>query len=78
MPYIDTTVHVDMDVFEDQELIDELENRGWWVSPEKGWEPDGSLEDQEKDYICSFILDNFQRADGDEVVWEIYEKLRKR
>jgi hypothetical protein len=78
MPYVDVTVDVDIDIFEDQELIDELENRGWWVSPEKNWEPDESLSDEEKDWVCSFILDNFNRADGDEAVWEIYEKLRKR
>ena len=38
MPYIDVTVDVDLNEFDDQELIDEIESRGWLVSEEKGKE----------------------------------------
>lgn len=32
MPYIDTSVYVDIDEFHDDELIEELEERGYVVS----------------------------------------------
>jgi hypothetical protein len=52
-------VHVDLNEFDDQDLIDELENRGWFVGEEKGWEPDEQLT---KDEIL-LIADLFSNAE---------------
>jgi hypothetical protein len=76
MPYIDITAHVDLDEFDDQALIDELEDRGWWVSPGKQWEP-LELTDEQKDWICNFIIEN--RFDlTDMTAKDIYDELRKK
>jgi len=53
MAYIE--VDVDLDEFDDQSLIDELEGRGWWVSPERHWEP-LELDNEQKKWICELIL----------------------
>jgi len=67
-------VEVDLNDFDDQDLIDELEERGWFVGEEKGWEPNEQLTDDE----LNIILETFSwRAPGT-VGYEIYEKLRKR
>ena len=59
MPYMTVDVHVDLNEFDDQDLIDELENRGWFVGEEKGWEPDEQLT---KDEIL-LIADLFSNAE---------------
>lgn len=76
MPYIDVTVDVDFADFDDQELIDELESRGWWVSPNKKWDP-LELTDQQKDWICEKIMsENLDVTDM--IAKDIYDELRKK
>ena len=73
------TIDVDVNLreFDDEELIDELESRDWWVSPEKNWEPDEILSDTDKQWICELLVSqNLESTDL--VAKEIYEKLRKR
>jgi hypothetical protein len=70
MAYVD----VDLNVFDDQELIDELEDRGWYVGEEKGWEPDEPLTDDE----INHILEMFSWRMPGTLGHSIYEKLRKR
>ena len=72
MAYIE--VDVELDVFDDQALIDELEERGWFVGPDKDWEPDEGLTDEEKDVIVDLLA----RAKPGSIEYNIYEKLRKR
>lgn len=72
MAYIE--VDVELDVFDDQDLIDELEERGWFVGPDKDWEPDEGLTDEEKDVIVDLLVG----AKPGTIENEIYEKLRKR
>jgi hypothetical protein len=74
MPYMTVDVHVDFNEFDDQDLIDELENRGWFVGEEKGWEPDVSLTQNE----INLIADILSNAEIGSEEYFIYEKLRKR
>lgn len=74
MPWVNMDVQIDMGEFDDQELIDELEKRGWFVGEEKGWEPDEQLT---KDEIL-LIADLFSNAEIGSDEYFIYEKLRKR
>jgi hypothetical protein len=74
MPYMTVDVHVDLNEFDDQDLIDELENRGWFVGEEKGWEPDEQLTQDE----ILLIADLFSNAEIGSNEYFIYEKLRKR
>jgi hypothetical protein len=73
MPYIDVTVDVDLDEFDDQELIDEIESRGWIVSEEKGKEF-LDLTFEELDYIVDLVINCKPGTTGR----EIYDKLKKR
>lgn len=73
MPYIDVTVNVDLDSFDDQELIDEIESRGWIVSDEKGKEF-LDLDDYEMDFIVDLVINCKPGTTGR----EIYDKLKKR
>lgn len=72
MAYIE--VDVDLDSFDDQDLIDELGERGWYVGPQKDWEPNEDLTEVE----ITAILDRFQMSLPGTIGYEIYEKLRKR
>ena len=74
MAYVNVDVDVDLGEFDDQDLIDELEDRGWFVVPEKEWEP---TEDLEHDEITA-ILELFQMSLPGSIGYNIYEKLRKR
>jgi hypothetical protein len=74
MGYTTVDVYVDLKDFDDQELIDELEDRGWFVGEEKGWEPNEELTDDEIEYIVSLLI----HAMPGTFAYEIYEKLRKR
>ena len=74
MAYTTVDVYVDLNDFDDQELIDELENRGWFVGEEKGWEPSGDLTDDE----ITAVLEKFEYSFPGTLGYEIYEKLRKR
>lgn len=69
MPYIE--VEVGLEEFLDQELIDELEERGWYVSED---EPEEQLTREEKDVILDFVY----RSKPGTIAYNIYEKLRKR
>ena len=73
MPYIDVTVNVEFDEFDDQELIDEIESRGWIVSEEKGKEF-LDLTFEELDYIVDLVINCKPGTTGR----EIYDKLKKR
>lgn len=75
MAYVNIDIDVDLDDFDDQELIDELEHRGWFVGPEKEWSP--PLEELTTDEITA-ILDKFQMSLPGTIGYDIYEKLRKR
>ena len=69
MAYIE--VEVSLEEFLDQELIDELEERGWYVSED---EPEEQLTREEKDIILDFVY----RYKPGTIAYNIYEKLRKR
>jgi hypothetical protein len=71
MPYID--VNVEFYEFDDQELIDEIESRGWLVSEEKGKEF-LDLTSDELDYIVDLVINCKPGTTGR----EIYDKLKKR
>ena len=74
MPYVE--VDVDTGDFDDDDLISELESRGWWVSPEKNWKPI-ELNDEHKDWICEKIRsENLDLTDM--TAKEIYDELRKK
>jgi len=74
MAYVTVDVEVGLEEFDDQELIDELEGRGWFVGEEKGWEPDEQLTQDE----ILLIADLFSNAEIGSEKYFIYEKLRKR
>ena len=73
MVYLTVDVDVDMSEFDDQELIDELERRGWFVGEEKDWRPNEELTDDEIEYIVSMLT----YAVPGSFAHGIYEKLRK-
>lgn len=73
MPYIDVTVDVDLNEFDDDELISEIESRGWLVSEEKGKEF-LDLTDEELDYIASLVFSAKPGTPG----YEIYQKVKKK
>jgi len=69
MAYIQ--VEVRLEEFDDQELIDELEERGWFVSED---EPEEQLTREEKDVITNMM--GIGKVGS--IEYNIYEKLRKR
>ncbi len=71
MAYINVEVDVELDEFEDCELIDELESRGWYVSED---EPEEQLTREEKDVITNMM--GIGKVGS--IEYNIYEKLRKR
>jgi len=74
MPWVNMDVEVALGAIDDQELIDELENRGWFVGEEKGWEPNEQLTEDEINYIVATLT----YAVPGSYAHGIYEKLRKR
>lgn len=72
MPYVNVNVYVDLDMFDDQDLIDELEDRGWIVSEEKGKEF-LDLSDHELDLISDLVM----YAKPGTLAYEVYLKVRK-
>ena len=74
MAYTSVDVYITLDDFDDQELVDELEDRGWFVGEERGWEPKGDLTDDE----ITAVLEKFEYSFPGTLGHEIYEKLRKR
>ncbi len=74
MPYVNMDVEFDLNKVDDQELIDELEGRGWYVGEEPGWEPNELLSEDE----IIVVLEKFEMSVPGTVGHAIYEKLRKR
>lgn len=74
MAWINMDVEVELSEVDDQELIDELEERGWFVGEEKGWEPNEQLTEDEISYIVAMLT----YAVPGSYAHGIYEKLRKR
>jgi hypothetical protein len=74
MPWINMDIEFDLNTVDDQELIDELEGRGWYVGEEPGWEPDEQLTEDEISYIVAMLT----YAVPGSYAHGIYEKLRKR
>ena len=68
------TVEIYLDEFSDQDLAEELQERGWFVGPDKYWSPSEELTYEE----ITTILDRFQMSMPGTIGYEIYEKLRKR
>jgi hypothetical protein len=66
-------VQFDLGSIDDQELIDELEGRGWFVGEEKGWEPHELMKDE-----INYIVATLTYAVPGSYAHGIYEKLRKR
>jgi hypothetical protein len=77
MASIDVTVDVDiqdyLDEVDDQDLADELLNRGWFVA-DKDYEPQEDLTREEMDDI----LEKYSWSIPGTLGYDIYEKLRKR
>jgi replicative DNA helicase len=75
MASIDVTVDVDieeyLDEVDDQDLADELLNRGWFVA-DKEYQPQEDLTDEEMDDI----LEKYYRSIPGTLGYDIYEKLR--
>lgn len=63
-------INVELDEFDDQDLIEELHSRGYYV----GDNEDDALTNDERD----IILDLLVRAKPGTAEYDIYEKLRKR
>ena len=72
MAYVN--LDIDLDEFEDQDLIDVLEHRGWFVGEYCGWEPGNQLTAVE----IECILEKLQGAKPGTTEYFIYEKLIKR
>jgi hypothetical protein len=75
MAYINVEIDVELKEFDDQELIDELEERGYRV-----------VEDEDDDYVpedliqeeIEFIVGMFSTYMPGTIGYNIYEKMRKR
>lgn len=72
MPYITVDVDVDLDEFEDQDLIDELEGRGWYVGQSPNWTPKfEDLTNDEEEIILRFLMN----AEVGTPEYFLYQKL---
>lgn len=67
-------VYIDMEDFKDQDLIDELEDRGYKVLDEDEFF-NKELTDEEKDWICQAIMKHVDLLDLTAI--SVYEKLKK-
>jgi hypothetical protein len=67
-------IQIDLDEFHDQDLIDELEGRGYKVLDEER-DFNSELEDEEKDWICQVIMKYVDLFDP--TARSVYEKLKK-
>lgn len=67
-------INIELDEFDDQELIDELQSRGYYV--EDGEYIDENLTLDEKELIMSYMIAANKKPGSME--YDIYEKLRKR
>lgn len=71
--YVTIDVDVYLDEFDDEDLIGELEGRGYRIVEGDDYAPE-DLTDEE----ITTILDRFQMALPGTIGYNIYEKLRKR
>lgn len=69
---VSVTVEVNLDQFDDQDLVDELEGRGYYVGTEKGWEPTETLTTDEIDFIADLCV----RGKPGSLEYFIYKKLK--
>ena len=67
------TVEISLSEFDDDDLIDEIEDRGYRVVEDDEYVP-GELTSEE----ITAILDRFQMSLPGTIGYDIYEKLRKR
>jgi hypothetical protein len=70
--YVTVEVDVELCDLDDQDLIDELEGRGWFVYEDEM--DDNRLDDDE----TKVVLDMCANAKPGTIEYNIYEKLRKR
>lgn len=73
--YVTATVDVDVELgdFDDQDLIDEIEGRGWRVIEDNDYVPEDLTSDE-----INAIIGVFRDSAPGTLGYEIYEKLRKR
>ena len=71
MAYIN--IDVDLDGFDDGELIDELEERGYRVVEDSVYVPDDLIQEE-----IEFIAGTFSTYMPGTIGYNIYEKMRKR
>jgi hypothetical protein len=67
------TIEISLREFDDDDLIDEIEDRGYRVVEDDEYVP-GELTSEE----ITVILDRFQMSLPGTIGYDIYEKLRKR
>lgn len=66
-------VEVDLDDFDDQDLIDEIESRGWRVVEDSDYAPEDLTSEE-----IAVIVGAFQHCKPGTIGNSVYEKLRKR
>ena len=68
-----TTIEINLEEFNDDELIDELEKRGYRVVEDSVYVPEGLIQEE-----IDFIVGTFSTYIPGTIGHSIYEKLRKR
>lgn len=67
------TIEIDLDGFDDQELINEIEDRGYRVIEDNDYTPDDLIKEE-----IWFIVELVEASKPGTMGYNIYEKLRKR
>jgi hypothetical protein len=73
MAYISVEIDVEPKEFDDQELIDELEERGYRVVEDSVYVPEDLIQEE-----IEFIVGMFSTYMPGTIGYNIYEKMRKR
>ena len=73
MAYINVEIDVELEEFDDQELIDELEERGYRVVEDSVYVPEDLIQEE-----IEFIVGMFSTYMPGTIGYNIYEKMRKR
>ena len=73
MAYISVEIDVELKEFDDQELIDELEERGYRVVEDSVYVPEDLIQEE-----IEFIVGMFSTYMPGTIGYNIYEKMRKR
>lgn len=55
MPYVTVDVDVDLDQFDDDELAEELESRGYFVSKDTRFDEPDALDKYEVEYLLDLV-----------------------